>query len=1110
LKVTTNPEKGLEIYIDGKNSGFTSDKSLNDLKPGIYKIRAQSKYYETEEKEIEVVLGKTETINLQTTANFGTLTIETHPKAEVYLNGIRTYELKDIKLEPQKCNIEIKMKKAPDIKEAVFIKKGESYTKELIPQVATGTVQVAAYPDNAEIVLAETGGETLTATGMQIFKDVPIGDYTLTIKAKGYRTYKKELKIEEGKTVKETNIKLEQTNVVEQYEFKSEKGNGVMLLSENMLCKTLENGLEVVVKKNTSNTSVGFFMFVKSGSIHEEEYTGKGLSHYLEHIVSGGSTKSHTEEWHLNKRKEIGAVSNAYTTFGATVYYIQADKQYADDCLYMLADNIMNCTFDSSEVAREKDVITKEFKYRVDSPIAKLGNSVRNNTFQTSNVRKEVIGDIEMFRKNTQAELIDYYKRRYMPNNCVFVAVGDLDPEVVMTKIEDTFKIWERGVLQPIEQPNEKIRVGNIKYVEEFEINQPRAYITKIVPYSVIDDFAAITMAAQILFEKRNSPVQYKLVEEEKLVNWIYGYFTEGGYFPVPMIQLVFETKNTSNLDGVIKRIDEIIAEVAKKGVTQQQINDVISREKAQKLLKTPSLDTDAQNIGWNMIVYGIPDIFDILMKQYEKLTPHMINEAIKKYFVPENRVVFYGVPQGDKSLIKLTDKQSTNNYIENPGNNLSLKQYYSNKLNNQVDEESTKKVIVSEPEKIVINKDIILLYKQNTDDPVIQGQIFLPISTDYETLENAGLFQFMTDMMLTGGTKKYSSMDLSSWLENHAVRLNSEIGPNGLYISFKCINSDYPELMERIYSIMNEPVFDNKELLLAKEREDASYKRNLSDSENAYDEFRSSVLYKEQRAGLTAKNKHDIIQKLSQDDLRKNYKKYFKSDNLIVTLFGDLTKKEAINYAKELKSKVPSGKISGVKTPLVVPNLNDTFVNECEFDQVNVVLNFQAPLQGDPDYFAMTALNQIMSSGFHGRLIKATRVDNDLVHSAYSYYSGTKDYGFYRIVAQTSLTKKDRLIEVLKNEVKRLIDGDITQEEIDLSVESYAKMLDSYFTDNNIVVTMTRYESIGLGYNFLKESLKDLKKITPKMIKDVANKYLTNAAIFISQPSADVKRVVE
>jgi zinc protease len=849
-----------------------------------------------------------------------------------------------------------------------------------------------------------------------------------------------------------------------------------VLAAQEMLTKTLPNGMQVVVKKNTSNTSVGFFCFVKTGSIHEAEYLGKGLSHYLEHIVSGGSTNNHTEAWHQEKRKEIGAITNAYTTYGATVYYMQADKQYSDTLLYLISDNVMNCSFDPKEVEREKDVIVKEFVYRVSSPMARLYNGMWASTFLKSNVKNEVIGEIEIFKQNTREEMMNYYNKRYMPNNMVFVVVGDIEPAEIMVKVENTFKDYKRGVLNPVYLPEETIRPGNIKYIEEYPVKQPLAFITKLVPRADQEDFAALDMAAGILFEKRNSPVQYKLVEEEKAVNWIYGSFNEGGSFPEPMIQIGFETKDSQNLDYVLNRIDAIIADAAKKGVTQMQINEVISRIKARKILRTPDADREAQTIGWNMISYGVPDIFDIQIEQFEKLTPEMVNEAIREYFVPDNRVIFYGVPEGEKAKIVNAEKN----------------------------------IVKTDAEKIADDKTLTVLYKQNTTDPVIQGAIFLPVSSDYETLENTGSFQFVTDMLLSGGSKKYSSMDLSSWIEDHAVRMSAEIGPAGLTFSFKCLKDDYKELMKRFYSIMNEPVFDSKELQLAKERADADYKRNLSDPDQAYTEFRSSILYKGQKSGLSAKEKNDIIQKLSQNDLKNIYKKYFKAESLIVTLFGDLKRDEAIAYAKEIKSNILSGKISGTKTPLIVPKINETFVNECEFEQVNVEINFLAPLQDDPDYFAMTALNQVMSNGFSGRLLKATRVDNDLVYSAYSYYSVTKDYGFYRIEAQTSLAKKDRLVEVLKKEVQKLIDGDITQEEINLSVESYAKTLDSYFTDSNMAGIMTSYESRGLGYNFLKESLKELKKVTPEMIKSVSNKYLKDAAIFISQPNKDVKRVVE
>ena len=848
------------------------------------------------------------------------------------------------------------------------------------------------------------------------------------------------------------------------------------LLGDALIQKTLDNGMEVVVKENRSNSSVGLYCFVKTGSIDEVEYMGKGLSHYLEHIVSSGTTSKHSEAWYQNKQKEIGAMTNAYTTFGATAYHMQADKKFTDDALAMLSENIMYCSLDSAELVREKDVIIKEFVYRVSPPMAQLNNRMREVTFQKSNVKNEVIGYVDIYKNNTREDMLSYYNKRYMPNNMVFVAVGDFNAEEMMVKIENTFKDYKRGVLIPITHPEESVRPGNLKYVDEFAVKQPRVYISRIVPQADYEDFAALKMAASILFEKRNSPVQYKLVEEEKIVNWVYGYFNEGGHFPVPMLQYIFEAKDVSQLDNVVKRIDEVVAEITAQGVTQKQIDEVISRTKAQKILKTPTAAQDAERIGWNMMTYGVPEIYEAKMTQMEKLTPQDINRVLRKYFIPDNRVVFYGVPMGEKKSIA----------------------------------ESGQKVVKSEVERVELDDDLVLLHKQNTTAPVINGEIFLPISSDYETLENVGSFQFLLDMMTNGGTKDYSSMDLSGWFEDHATYVRANVGPTGVYIAFKCIKDDYQELMERILDMLNNPVFAEEELALAKDRADASYQRGLSSPDREYDEFRASVLYKGQKAGVTAKEKNDIIQKISRKQLIALRKKYFKAESALVTLFGDLTLAEAKEYAEDFRDEMPEGEIDGKKISLVVPKIDDTFVNECEFEQVNVVLNFQAPKQGDTDYYAMKVLNQVLANGFSGRLVQATRVTNNLAYGAYSYYADAKDYGFFRIASSTSILKKDELVKVLKNEVTKLINGELEQNEIELSVASYDKMLDSYFTDDKLVGTMTNYESKGLGYNFLKESIKELKKVTPEMVQNVAKKYLSDAAVIISQPSKDVKRIIE
>ena len=71
-------------------------------------------------------------------------------------------------------------------------------------------------------------------------------------------------------------------------------------------------------------------------------------------------------------------------------------------------------------------------------------------------------------------------------------------------------------------------------------------------------------------------------------------------------------------------------------------------------------------------------------------------------------------------------------------------------------------------------------------------------------------------------------------------------------------------------------------------------------------------------------------------------------------------------------------------------------------------------------------------------------------------------------------------------------------------------KALKSYINDSNRAKFMSYYESIGLGYDFINKSADIYKKITPEMIKDVANRYFDKIDVIVSIPNDDVKKMVQ
>ncbi len=198
LVVSSSPESGLDIYLNNKNQIEITTHTFERLSPGSYAVEGKSQHYETDTEQVTISRGKATKINLKTLENFATLTINTHNKATVKLNGAVITQLKNIRLKPMIANIEVSMPKAPTLTNRITLKKGEKRIIDLYPIVKTGTIQITVKPLDAKIELTGDAGEFYTSEGLYNFKDIPIGTYELKVTQTGFETHAETLKLTEG------------------------------------------------------------------------------------------------------------------------------------------------------------------------------------------------------------------------------------------------------------------------------------------------------------------------------------------------------------------------------------------------------------------------------------------------------------------------------------------------------------------------------------------------------------------------------------------------------------------------------------------------------------------------------------------------------------------------------------------------------------------------------------------------------------------------------------------------------------------------------------------------------------------------------------------------
>ncbi|MDD4308990.1 MAG: insulinase family protein [Candidatus Cloacimonetes bacterium] len=848
-----------------------------------------------------------------------------------------------------------------------------------------------------------------------------------------------------------------------------------MVFGAEILQKTLSNGLTVVIKQNTQNPTVGIYCFVKTGSMHEGKHLGSGLSHYVEHVVSGGTTSLRKEKEYTDLNKLMGASTNAYTSLDRTAYLSVAGKEHFAASLKTISEFVQHCQFDSSEVAREQQVISKEIILAMAQPLSKLFLRKSEAAEPTSNSSLPVIGRPELFLQLKRQDLIDYYKARYVPNNMVLVIVGDIDPKLAMEEVENNFGGFSRGNLEPIYQPSQAITLGKREVVEEFEILQPWVLISQQIPNSNPQDVYLLDAATELLINKESCSIQKKLQQDLKLVRFIYASTDYNKVENSASFNITFEATRTEDIPRILDILyGEFAGDAKKSYFTDKMLQTLITKYERQKYLKSRAVDDECEEIGDSMLENGIADADQLWLDILSNMKVAEVDKAIKTYFNPNNKFTFYGLPIGDSVKLKSS---------------------------------STAGFAKDELKKTDLGGKLTLIHKQNAEFPVVRGTVFVPVSSYYETADNIRIISFMINL-LQKGSKKYSKDMWTDWLDEHSASLYCFNSDDGIYIMFTCLAGDLPQIQDMIVDAIKNPLFAEQEIALLKSDWEGNNKRTQSFAQIPHNDFVASKVYSSPREILNSMQENEVAQKFTRRDVINAYNKYLKAESMIVSIVGDRSETEAAAIAKNIFSAFDHGKVSDtIKLP-VLRITNESYTQEFAFEHAFVDFTMSCPGIDDPDFIVMKVMDALLNYGDR-RLHHATRVEKDLAYYAGAYNVSCPGYGLFRVSSQSSKEKIAELKQVLEQQIDRLINEPVTAKELNEAIENYLKQHQNYITDEWLGYYAIGFEVQGLGYDFFVSGASLLKKVDPKDIQRVANKYLRNRDVTISIPSDEVERIM-
>lgn len=866
------------------------------------------------------------------------------------------------------------------------------------------------------------------------------------------------------------------------------------------------NGMSVLLLQDNASPVATVQIVYRVGSKHEV-LGNTGSTHLLEHLMFKGTPSFNKKSGSTitDVLQNTGAQLNATTWYDRTNYYQTLPSDKIALALQIEADRMRNSLLLKEDKDAEMTVVRNEFERGENNPNSVLSKEIWSAAYIAHPYHHSTIGwksDIE----NAPIEVLrNFYNTYYWPDNATLTIIGDFRKEKVFDLIDTYFgKITKAPHKMPQPYTEEPQQFGPRKITIKKPGELGVVYKAYKTPGALHQDVPALVVLADIIGSGPSALLNRTFVDTRM---GIYAFADPANYQDAGLFTIGVGFPMSSKHEDIDKKLSEVVAQIQKTGVTQDEINRVVAKISAQTILSRDgsgviaSSLTEAIAVGdWTDFVTGVDRL--------KKVTPADVLRAAQKYLVEDQSTTGYFIPkqggantqQALGSAVNLTAENGP--YYYRDGNHSHLEQNTSDMktvdnnffANGNVYAAGESKAASPYKREKAAGIDVVSVQTSAKDFVTVSASISLG---NYKNETKNSMIPSLTTEMLSRGTLLNDKFKFSEKLQKLGVDLQVRAAVAKINIGFKCLKKDLDQVVSLLAEELRQPLFDKAEFEQVKQQFTGNIQQSLNDPAERGSIALTQAVYQKGNPNYELNVEEELanIQKATLDEVKSFHKKYFGPASMHLVIVGDT---EGANLIGALKKSFKNWN-GGVSESLKSEVMNKTagkseVITIAEKPSAELLIGQYTGLKRtDADYLPFYIGNYTLGAGFAGRLMQTVRDNDGLTYSIGSNLAGINTTGgYWYINASFNPALFQKGLDATMVQVDKWVKEGISKEELE---NKKTNLIGSFkvgmATTGGTAGTILNFLELGFEPSYIEQFPKDIEKVTLQQVNDAIKKYI-------------------